>query len=247
MARLPSAARAVPLDEMPEPIGGCQAEGAEPLRPRLARIGKPARGQSVRRDDPDQPITLAQRQQSRCRGLDQPLVVERAIGARNAVKPFVGCAERLRQRRQIGFLGHGVGADQHALRAGADRARTALRGGDDAVRQQMTDAIQFRAGARLRRCPMVERRVGAQHRVRRAALEPNLPLGAANGRPDNATQRHRWPPNATPRPPPRLFPTLPVSGPRLARPIRDRSRPHRRIVSDAIWNCNIFPRYIGWP
>jgi hypothetical protein len=188
----------VPLNEMPEPVGGCQAEGAEPLRLRLVRIGKPARGQSARRDDPDQPIALAQRQQSCRRGLDQPLVVERAIGARNAVKPFVGCAERVRQRRKIGFLGHGVGADEHTLRAGADRARAALRGGDDAVRQQMTDAIQLRAGARLRLAQWVTPRP-RQRRVRRAALERNLSPGAANGRPDNANQRHRWAPqrNAT--------------------------------------------------
>ncbi len=186
----------VPRNEISQLIGRRQPERCQPLRSSLLRIGKSACRQSARSDDPSQPAALAQRQQSRRRGLDQPIVAERAIGARNSVESLVGCAERTRQRREVGLLGNGVGADQHALGANADRCGASLRGGDDAAGQEMANAIDFRAGARARlgqlRAPGL-----SQDRPRRPAFEPIFRPGAANGRPNHATRRHRWPPDAT--------------------------------------------------
>ena len=174
----------------------------------LAWIGQPARRHAARRDDPDEPgaftgcaplaalTALAQRQQSRRRRRDQRIVVERAIGARDGIEPLVGCAERMRQRREIGLLGDRIGANEHAVRADAERLRPVFRGGGHAVGQDMANAVDFRACARTRRG---ERSMPPLRQVRpqRSAIEPNTYSGAANGRPNNPTQRHRWPPNAT--------------------------------------------------
>jgi hypothetical protein len=128
----------------------------QPLRRPAGRVGKPARGKTARRNDPDQTALVspaAQRQQARRGRIDQLVVVERAVGAGDAVESLVRRAERMRQRREIGFLGYGVGANEHALGADADRACTAFRGSNDAAGQEMTNAIEFgtRARARYRR------------------------------------------------------------------------------------------------
>jgi hypothetical protein len=195
-----------------------------------ARIGEPARRHAARRDDPDKAgafavrAASAQRQQSRRRRRDQCVVVERAIGARDGVEPLVGCAERMRQRREIGLLGDRVGANEHAVGADAERLRPAFRGGGDAVGQDMANAVDFRAGTRThgdKRGMLPLRQV----RPQRSAIEPNICPGAGNGRPNNFPQRHRWPPDATQgrRRPPRLFPASQLSGPRQASPTKVKS------------------------
>lgn len=80
------------------------------------------------------------------------IVVKRAVGPRDALERLVGRAERCRQHREIGVLGHGVGANQYAVGAKADRSRATLCCDNDAAGQQIANAIDFRAGARLRRC-----------------------------------------------------------------------------------------------
>jgi len=80
------------------------------------------------------------------------IVVKRAVGPRDAVERLVGCAERCGQHRELGVLGHGVGANRYTVGAKADRSRATLRCGNDAAGQQIANAIDFRAGARSRRC-----------------------------------------------------------------------------------------------
>jgi hypothetical protein len=74
-------ALAVPHNKLPEPVGRGQAERSQPLRAELARIGQPACGAAAGSNNPDQAASLPQRQQSRRGGLNQAVVVERAVGA----------------------------------------------------------------------------------------------------------------------------------------------------------------------
>ncbi len=195
-------ALAVQHHELPQPVRRRQTERAQHLRPGSARwrIGEPPRRQPARRDDPDQasPIAapIAQRQQARGRRPDQRLVVERAVGPRDALEALIGCAERMRQRRKIGLFGHRVRTNQHALRPNTERLRAAFRGGGDAAGQDVANTVDFGADARARRGQR-KMPVLRQCRPQRLAIEPNLRIGAANGRSRNATKRHRWPPDAT--------------------------------------------------
>jgi hypothetical protein len=90
-------------------------------------VGEAARGEAAGSDNPDDLASLAQGQQSRCGRLDQLLVIERAIGAWDAIEPLVGRAEECRQRREVGFLGNGIAAYQHAICAQTYRSRAMLR------------------------------------------------------------------------------------------------------------------------
>ena len=138
-------------NELAEPIRRGQAERLQPRRTLLARIGKPASGATAGCDDPDQSAPLADRQQSGRRSLHELIVINQAVIARNFVETLKGGAERVRQRYQVGFLGHGVGADQHPLCADADRLGASLSGGQNPTWQQMADASELRATARSAR------------------------------------------------------------------------------------------------
>ena len=153
------------------------------------RVGESARREAAGSYDPDEIAPVAQRQQSRRCRLDQPIVVERAVGAGAAVESLIGCAEGIRQCRDIGFLGNGVCTNEHALGADADRSGATLRSGDDAAGQQMANTIDFRADAGTRLSQSMESD-SRQDCPPRSAVEPIFRLGAANGRPHNATQRH---------------------------------------------------------
>ena len=48
------------------------------------------------------------------------VVVERTLGAGDLLEPHVRCAERCRQRGEVGFLRDGVGADQNPVGAEPD-------------------------------------------------------------------------------------------------------------------------------
>ncbi len=194
---------------MAEPLRRGQAERLQPCRTLLARIGKLAGSETGRRDDPHQSAPLAQRQQpSRC-GLQQLIVVKPASGARNSVEPLISGIERIGQRGKIGFLGNGIGANQHALRADANRSGATLGGGQDPTRQQVADAIEFRAVARSARRKLGMAR-GRQDRRQRDVYEPVSRFGAANGRAANAPDRHRRPPTQRTALPASTFPHVPA-------------------------------------
>ena len=193
-------------NELAEPIRRGQAERLQPRRTLLARIGKPASGDAAGRDDPDQSAPLAERQQSGRRGLHELIVIKRAVVARNFVETLIGGAERVRQRYQVGLLGDGVGANQHALRADADRLGATLSGGQDPARQQMADASS--SGQPLGRLDNVVSWRPRCGRVVRDATSVSqiFRFGAANGRSPTATDHHGWPPTQRPAPPASTFP-----------------------------------------
>ena len=73
----------------------------------------------------------------------------------------------------------------------------------------MTHTIDFGAGARARLNQAIARTL-RKDRPERSTLKPIYRLGAANGRPDNATKRHRWLPDATNSLPASTFPQAPA-------------------------------------
>lgn len=179
--------------EIPEPVVGCEPKRLQRPRPGHARIRQPPRYQPARDNDPNDAVAVAQRQQAGRRGVDQLIIVERAIGTRNTVEALVGPAERPRQRPKVGFLGYGIGADQDPLGAHSDRSGAPVGSGDDAMGQKMANAIEFRAGAGM----ASGQAIGSHRKGQKPAVEPISPRGAANGCPNNASERHRRPPDAT--------------------------------------------------
>lgn len=188
--------------ELAEPVRRSQPERLQPRRTLPSRIGKPAGGNAGRRDDPHQSTSFAQRQQAGRRSLHQLIVIEWTGGPRNSVEPLIGGAERARERRKIGLLGNGVGANQYAIRADAHRPCALLGGGQNPARQQVTNTVEFQTVARSARNRLVTaeltRAEVRQDRRRRDVGEPISHSGAANARDSNATDHHRCPPAATP-------------------------------------------------
>ena len=195
-------------NEVTQSILRGEAERLQPWRTLLARISKPAGGNAAGCDDPYQSGPLAQRQQPSRGRLHKLVVAEWAGRARNPIEALVGSIERARQRREIALFGYGVGANQHAFRADANRFCTSLGGGQDPARQQMADAIEFRAAARpTSKGAMAKRR---QCRRRRDLCEPIHHSGAANGRARKPPDRHRCPPIQRKTLPASTFPQAPA-------------------------------------
>ncbi len=203
-------APAILQSELAEPICRSQPERLQPSWTLLARIGKPAGRNAGRSDDPHQSAPLAQWHQPGCGRLHQLIVIERAVGARNFIESLIGAAESARQCRKIGLLGDGVGANQHAIRADADRSRAMLGGGQDPAWQQVADAVEFWTVARstcnkLVTVKFVRAKV-RQDRRRRDVGEPIFRSGAPNGRSSTATDHHGWPPTQRTALPASTFP-----------------------------------------
>jgi hypothetical protein len=180
-------------NETPEPLGGRQAKWPRPSPPRLALVGETAGGEGARSNDPDKSAPLAQGEQPRGCRLEQLIVIERAIGAGNAIERIEGGAEGRGKGRQISFLGDGVRANEHAVRADADRSCAMFGRRDDAARQEIADAVNFRTRARA--CRRQRPIPGAGNKAR--GLSPIPPLGrlrTVDSRDFDATQRHGWPP-----------------------------------------------------
>ena len=141
----------LPRHETAQPLVRCEPERAQPLRRRPARIGQVARREATRRNNPDQRAAPAQRQKARGGGLDQVMIVERTLRPGHGLERLVGCAEGGRQRVEIGLFGNRIGSDQDPVGAKTDRLCPALRGGENAARQQIAQAREFRAEARRHR------------------------------------------------------------------------------------------------
>ena len=114
------------------------------------------------------------------------MIVERTVRPGHGLERLVGCAEGGRQRVEIGLFGNRIGSDQDPVGAKTDRLRPALRGGENAARQQIAQAREFRAEARRR---------GSRQALPNPAenCTRQFDFHASGGCPNADTERHRRP------------------------------------------------------
>ncbi len=223
----------VSCHKTPHFVARGEAKRMQPARLANAWIGKSACRLTVRRNHPGQVAISPQRQKPGGRGLGKFIVIERAVVARNAIKPPVRGAERPSKSQQVGFFSDGVGADENPLGPRPNGLCAVLSGRDHPSWQQIAQAIQLRAGGRA-----CSRRVAGwircAPRYAGGAAQPICYAGATRRRPATTTPRHLRPHPASRAALPRLFPMAPLSGSKAGN-----RRFHDRIVTDAIWNGKI--------
>ena len=87
-----------------------------------------------------------QRQQTRRRRLDQPVIVERTCRARGNVEWLECDAEIVGEEPQVNFLVDCPGKDQNAIGADPHLLRAPFRGGHSGLAQPAAQAIEFGTG-----------------------------------------------------------------------------------------------------
>jgi small subunit ribosomal protein S20 len=148
------------------------------------------------RDNPDNLIALEQWQQADGGGLNQLIVIERALPPGNMVERLERRAKRPGKRREIGFFSYCVAANQDIVGTQPCRSRSFFRCGDNRTGQNAADAVDFRADPRRRLRPCVLPGTGGK----RSGFHSPRPLGRlkpADHCPFRTTQRHRRPPAVT--------------------------------------------------
>ena len=128
-----------------EAFGAGEAEAARQRRIGVDQLQDAARRGAARGQHQRHIVVFADRQHALGGALDQPLVVDRAEPARQAVERLKRDAEAGAERAQIIFLADGAAGDQHPVGADPDRARAISRRGQHLGGQQVADAVKLGA------------------------------------------------------------------------------------------------------
>jgi len=159
--------------ETVETLGAGETEAPCARRILLDQAHDLARRGAARSDHQIKIVIDRERQHAGGGGLDQALVIERALAAGDTVERFEFNAERVAQRAQIGFLAQFAGGDQHAVGADAQRSGSVLGVVDYFGGQQQPHAVDFRTAAGMA-CtaagkfsgPGIDRRASGKHATR---------------------------------------------------------------------------------
>jgi hypothetical protein len=191
-------------------FGGGKAEAARQRRIGFDQSQDVTRRGAARGKHQRHIVIFADRQHALGGGLDQPLVVDRAKLARQAVERLETDAEALAERAQIIFLADRAAGDQHPVAADPNFGRAILRRGQHVGAKQVADAGEL--GARAGADGGIvyaggPARILRRHDWRSPGRFAEIHSGAPQGATSSGAKRH------TPRPPtPPCDITAPATG-----------------------------------
>ena len=151
-ARSPRAAAPCSSAKLPQTLRRGEPEAV--LRQGMCAGDQMARAENLRRHDIDKRVRDAQRQQAGFCRLEQPVIRERAGGARH-VEPLEWHLQPSGERPHVIVLGKMPRRDQDLISTDVERKRPLLGGGKQARWHAPAQAIEFRTA---RACPALRKR-----------------------------------------------------------------------------------------